>query len=168
MKHTFLQWRTHSALKKSKAIRGSVPFTAAAKIGILFTVEGREKHEAVKRLVMQLTNEGKQVQVLEFLPKKQENPEFMYDYFTVQNLNFWGKIVSAEADHFAATPFDYLFNLDTAPNLLIDNVLACSKAKCRVGKFREEATPFFELMIETNGTLDGLIENMVAYAKKFK
>lgn len=160
--------RTKAALKKNKALRGTVPYASAQRIGILFTVEDNQKHLLVKEFVNKLTQEGKQVQVLEFLPKKKENPEFMFDFFTAQDLSFWGNLGSPVADQFMKANFDYLFNIDTQPGELVQHVLANSKAHCRIGKFDEQSTDYYELMIETNGSTQSLIENMFNYTKKLR
>jgi hypothetical protein len=164
----FLDMRTQSALKKNGAVRATVPYQAAQRIGVLFTVEDQQKHLLIKDLIQKLTQDGKQVQVLEFLPKKKDNPEFMFDYFSIQDLSFWGKLNNENVEKFAKANFDYLFNIDTQANPLIQNLLANSKAHCRVGRFDESATEFYELMIETNGSTQGLIDNMYTYTKKLR
>jgi hypothetical protein len=165
---TFLDWRTKSALKKSSAVRATIPYSAAKQIGILFTVEDKLKHQQVKDFITKLQHDGKQVQVLEFLPKKKENPEFMFDFFTVEDLSFWGKINSTSAEKFQNTNFDYLFNIDTKVNPLIQYLLANCKANCRVGRYQPDASAYFELMIETNESTQGLMDNMYDYTKKLR
>jgi hypothetical protein len=164
----FLNMRTRGALKKNKAVRATIPYESAQRVGILFTVEDQQKHMLIKYFITKLTHDGKQVQVLEFLPQKKENPEFMFDYFTIEDLNFWGKLNSEPVEKFTKINFDFLFNIDTRSNPLIQNLLANSKAHCRVGRFDEAATAFYELMIETNGSVQGLIENMYTYTKKLR
>jgi hypothetical protein len=160
--------RTQSALKKSNAVRATISYPASKQIGILFTVEDKMKHQQVKEFINKLQHDGKQVQVLEFLPKKKENPEFMFDFFTIEDLNFWGKINSATAEKFNKTNFDFLFNIDTQSNPLILNMLANCQAHCRIGRFEENAQPFFELMIETNGSVQALIDSMYEYTTKLR
>jgi hypothetical protein len=160
--------RTRSALKKNKAVHATIPYESAQRIGVLFTVEDKQKHLLIKDFISRLTHDGKQVQVLEFLPKKKENPEFMFDYFTIENLNFWGKVNSEPVEKFTKVNFDYLFNIDIDVNPLIQNLLANSKALCRVGRYDENSTAFFELMIETNGSVQALIDNMYTYTKKLR
>jgi hypothetical protein len=110
-----------------------------------------------------LESDGKKVQVLEFLPEKKLNHEFKFDFFSVKDISFWGDLTSALALKFADTPFDYLFYIDKQSNPLVLHLLARSKAHCRVGKFNEADSPYFEMMIEQNGTTEGLIESMYIY-----
>ena len=168
MRITFLELRTKSALKKNHAVRATIPFSASKQIGILFTVEDKLKHQQVKDFIAKLQHDGKEVQVLEFLPKKKDNPEFMFDFFTIEDLSFLGKVNSAAAEKFSKINFDYLFNIDTQSNPLILNLMANCKAHCRVGRFQEKSSPFFELMIETNGSVQTLIDSMYEYAKKIR
>jgi len=101
--------RTSSALKKDNVRRASVPYKRAQSVGIIFSVEDKQKHDAVKDFVRHLEQDGKKVQVLEYLPKKKENYEFLFDFFSDKDLSFWGKITSAQAVKFSETPFDYLY-----------------------------------------------------------
>ncbi len=160
--------RTESALKKNKIARASMPYAQALNIGVIFTVEDKQKHEAVKEFVHQLERDGKKVQVLEFLPEKKNNHDFKFDFFTINDLSFWGNLEAANALKFANTPFDYIFSVDKESNPLILHVLARSKAHCRIGKFSEADSPFFELMIEEDGSNQGLIESMYNYTCKLR
>lgn len=167
-KNKFLNLRTRSALKSNQSLRASIPYRQALSIGILFSVEDRKKHDAVKDFVKRLQLDGKKVTVLEYLPNKKDNYEFLFDFFTINDLSFWGKINSADAEKFIDNPFDYLYCVDTATNPLIQNVLARSKARCRIGKFSKNDEAFFELMIEQNGSVGGLIDSMYKYTSQLK
>lgn len=167
-KMNFLRMRTRQALKKNHALRASLPYQQAHNIGVLFTVEDKQKHADVKDFIHLLEQDGKKVQVLEYLPLQKENYEFKFDFFTIKDLNFWGKINSAQAQKFSETPFDYLFYIDKESNPLALFLLATSKARCRVGRFVEDDEPFFEMMIGQNGTTKGLIETMYKYTKQLK
>jgi hypothetical protein len=169
MKLSFLKIRTNSQLKKNKAVRSSLPYTQAKTVGVLFSVEDKKKHDEIKALIHKLEHDGKKVDVISFLPNKKENYEFMFDFFTMKEVTFFGQITSNHAIKFSETPFDYLFCLDAEPNPMILNLLARSKAKCRVGKFQEEATPFFELMIDNvDKQTKGLIDGIYKYTAQLK
>ncbi len=160
--------RTDTALKKNKTVRTSISYKQASTVGIIFTVEDKEKHEAIKDFIQQLERDGKKVQVLEFLPEKKLNHEFKFDFFSVKDISFWGDLTSTLALKFADTPFDYLFYIDKQSNPLVLHLLARSKAHCRVGKFNEAESNYFEMMIEQNGTTEGLIESMYNYTSQLR
>lgn len=160
--------RTQTALKKNKTVRSSIPYKQASNVGIIFTVEDKEKHEAVKDLIQQLERDGKKVQVLEFLPEKKLNHEFKFDFFSIKDISLWGELTSALALKFAETPFDYLFCIDKQSNPLVLHLLARSKAHCRVGRFIESESTYFEMMIEQTGTTEALIESMYNYTRQLR
>ena len=165
---SFLRMRTSAALRKNKAQRGSIAYKRAQTVGIIFSVEDRQKHEDIKEFIKSLELDGKKVKVLEFLPKKKENYEFLFDFFSDKDLSFWGNITSGEALRFSDTPFDYLFYVDKESNPLVLHLLATSKARCRVGRFAEPESQFFEMMIEHKGTVKGLIDSMYKYSKQLR
>lgn len=132
-------------------------------VGITYTVEDKFKHESVKAFIRKLEQDGKKVSVVTFLPRDKQSYEFRFDYFTEKDVSFWGNISSAPVAQFCEKPFDYLFYLDTEPNPLILNLLARSKARCRVGKHFENGEPFFELMIGSAKDAAGLIDEMYNY-----
>lgn len=160
--------RTQTALKKNKTVRSSIPYKQASNVGIIFTVEDKEKHEAVKDLIQQLERDGKKVQVLEFLPEKKLNHEFKFDFFSIKDISLWGDLTSALALKFAETPFDYLFCIDKQSNPLVLHLLARSKAHCRVGRFIESESTYFEMMIEQTGTTEAFIESMYNYTRQLR
>jgi hypothetical protein len=167
-KLNLLKFRTSRAIKKNRTQRGSIAWKKAKSVGIIFSVVDRQKHDDIKEFIRQLESDGKKVNVLEFLPHKKENFEFLFDFFTVDELSFWGKITSARALQFMTVPFDYLFYVDQEPNPLVLNLMAESNAVCRIGKFTEKESDFYELMIEHTGTIKGLIDNMYKYTRMLR
>lgn len=163
MKFKFLRYKTKSYLKNNKTLRSSEAYKAARTFGVIFTVEDRQKHDQIKNLIRKLERDGKQVKALGYLPPDQENYEFLFDFFTYREISIWGTITATSAVKFAESPFDFLLYLDTTPNELILNLVAKSKAKCRIGKFSPESEPFFEMMIENNGNPNLFIENLYKY-----
>src|SRR5262245_42639330 len=104
MKLNLLKFRTDLILK-TKSERVSVPYNEAKNIGVLFTVEDKSKHETVKEFIRKFEAEGKKVKVIEYLPSDKQNYEFKFDFFTENELSFWGKITSADAMKFVDIPF---------------------------------------------------------------
>lgn len=168
MRLNFLKYKTRSALKRNNALRVSVPWNQAKNVGVIFTIDDRNKHDHVKEFVKAMETEGKKVQVMSFLPSKKENHEFLYDFFTIQNVNVWGTITSDAVEKFTATPFDYLFCLDVNESPFMLHLLAKSKARCRVGKYAEKAKPYFEFMLEVKQDTASLIDAIRTYISKLK
>lgn len=168
MKLSFLKYKTNLLVKKQKSTRGSVSWAKALTAGIIFTVEDKQKHFAIKDFIKKLEHEGKHVQVLEYLPEKSENYEFKFDFFTDKDLSFWGNINSPSALQFADAPFDFLFYLDLEPNPMIMNILARSRAKCRVGKYWENGSTYLDFMVDSVSTNQALLESVYKYVLQLK
>ena len=114
-----------------------------------------------------MEEDGKTVNVLTYLPKGHQNFEFMFDFFTIKELNFWGIFNSEAVLKFVEQPFDYLFYLDQEGSPLIRNIMAMSKAKCRIANYEEENAKFCEMMVQAPGnSYQGLLEDMYKYTKK--
>lgn len=168
MKLNFLKIKTKSFLKKNRAQRSNLPYDHARTIGIIFTVEDKQKHQVVKDFIRHFEQDGKQVQVLEYLPEKKDNYEFKFDFFTEKDISLWGNITSTNALAFADAPFDFLFYLDLTPNPMILHLLARSKAKCRVGRSWDDGHDYFELMIESVNNNQALFDTMYKYTTQLK
>jgi len=164
----FLQLKTRRYLRKNEVKRKTTDYGVARKIGIIFTSEGIEKHKAVKSFIKSLKEEGKDVTVLSYLKKGHENHEFLFDFISANDISFWGSITNESAQKFAGESFDYLLDLDTTSNQIIENILAMSKAKCRVGMYQEKKDLFFELMIspENPESVEDLIKDIHHYTKR--
>ena len=168
MRFKLLNYRTKSSLKGNKTPRYNLSYKKAVTIGVVFSVEDKAKHEAVKEFIRKLEHDGKQVKVVAYLPPDRENYDFLFDIFTKREISFWGNITASNALIFADTPFDFLIYLDASPNPLILNLIANSKAKCRVGKFWSDGAPFFEMMIEGDGNTRTFIEHVYQYTSAIK
>jgi len=166
--HNLLKMRTERLLQKDATSRSSVSYAAARSVGVLFSVVDKAKHEVVKDFIKKLEHDGKQVTVMEYLPPDKQNFEFKFDFFTENDISFWGKITSANALKFADTAFDYLFYLDTEPNPLMMHLLAMSKAKCRVGRQWQDSPSYFEFMVQAPSSVKDLADTIHKYIIQLK
>lgn len=159
----FLKINTKSHLKRNKSTRVCLPYKQALHAGIIFTVEDKQKHQQIKEFLKRLEGDGKKTSVVCYLPQDKQNYEFLFDYFSTKDFTFFGNVTSPAALKFIDYPFDYLFYLDTEPNPLILNLLARSKARCRMGKYWEDGKPYFEFMLESLGGVKGLMDELYKY-----
>jgi len=162
-----LTFRAKGHLKKNTIPRGSMSYNEVHDVGVVFSIDSKEKHEIIKSFVKHLEEDGKKVDVLAYLPHKKENHEFLYDFFTEKDISFWGKFNSEYVSRFANKSFDYLFYIDEESNLLLQTVLAMSKAKCRIAKFDASNEQFCEMMVQVpgKGQLKKLVDEMYRYTK---
>ena len=166
LKKNFISLQVHRALRKPGTQRGSVSYSQANEVGILFSAGDMYKHDQVKKLVKLLENDGKRVEVLSFLDKNQDNHEFKFDFFREEDVNFWGQFISEMVERFINKPFDYLFHLDLEPNQHIEHVLAKSRAKCRIGAFHDKKSSFYEMMVKPEqSSINELINQLYHYTR---
>lgn len=162
----FLQYRTKSWVKKNHTVRANGAYDKAESVGIIFTIYDLKKHETVKKFINRLKNDDKKVEVLAYLPKETQNFEFLFDFFTEKDLNFWGSFTSEAVTKFVKKPYDYLFNIDDVSINIVNNVMAMSNAKCRIGKLMDGNENYCEMMVQSpKGTTDSLIDEMYKYTK---
>ena len=168
LNRSFLQRRTARLISEQKSSRKTVGYEEAKKIGVLFTQSDRKKYMAVRNLIKSFKNDGKEVEVLCFLNKGGENFDFLYDYITSDDVGLWGKMQSSAALKFSKLNFDYLFYLDLKGNLYLDNVMAMTKASCRIGFYKKKSDGLLDLMIHINGNtaIEEAIEQVLYYTKK--
>ena len=162
-----LAYRANSDSKKNKAPRSSVNYETVVHIGVLFTIENKDKHECIKTLIKRFEEDGKSVEVLAYLPKNSENHEFLFDFFTAKDISLWGKFTSDTISNFSKNSFDYLFYIDQQSNLILRSILAMSKAKCRIAKSDVLNAPYSEMMVQVSedSSIKKLIDEMYRYTK---
>jgi len=165
---SLLKRRTAKLLAENKSSGRAVDYQTARTIGILFTQTDRKKYQAIRNLVKQFNSDEKKVEVLCYLEKGGENYDFRYDYITSDDVGLWGKMESSSATKFSEHRFDYLFYLDLKKNLYLENVLARSKAGCRIGFFNNNNDNLLDLMIQVNGNtpMEAAIDQIMYYTRK--
>ena len=104
----FLQFNTKRHLKKNKVQRMTTDFIKSRKIGVIFSAEGMQKHNAVKSLIKKLKEQGKEVTVLSYLAPGRHNHEFLFDIIGPNDISFWGVNRSDDAQKFIEESFDFL------------------------------------------------------------
>lgn len=162
----------HRANKLAKIKRNNtcaLTYDDAQKTGVIFTIDDLTKHQAIKDFVSRLKSDGKEVEVMSFLPRKKENHEFIFNYFTDKDVSLLGRFNNEEVVNFTTKPFDYIFCLDCRPHPLIESILAMSKASCRIGCYQEGKNQFYEMMIQPREySTDSLIRETWKYIKIIK
>lgn len=143
-----LPLRTRLALKLNNAIRVSESYLGCKKIGVLYTYESKKDLKLANALMDKLEREGKEVTVVAFIPELNKQEEYGFPHFGVNDMNVLGDWNKSEVVDFCKEPFDYLLHLDMNTNKVVENILARSKSKCRVGRFEEGKSEFYELMID--------------------
>jgi len=141
-----LAYKTRRTQSKNQPTRMSTSFRKASQVGVIFSYENPEKSAIVDRLIEDLKSDGKKVKVLAYEQNNQVK-HLPYDSFSQKDISFWCKYIKQTLNNFVDHEFDFLICVDDHPGLLIRNILANSKAKCRVGKNDSTNQKSFELMI---------------------
>ncbi|WP_027000379.1 DUF6913 domain-containing protein [Eisenibacter elegans] len=171
IKDYFLQFKSKLAAERSNVKRYTQHYNEVKNIGILFNIRDMSKYQSLNDLVDQLKRDGKRISLMTYmdLDVMHSNPyNFQFDWFTKKHISVTGQIKSHQVDNFVEQGFDYLYCIYLEPFLPFDNILARSKAKCRVGKYFEGQENHLELMInlEEEGSIDRLIDEMFTLTKK--
>jgi hypothetical protein len=170
IKEKILSLYTKKLAKTRRVARINVGFQQAQNMGILYSAESPQKHEAIHHFAAQLNKLGKKVAGLCYAIAPLQATHLDFPTITHHDLRLWGAISHPQALDFVNTPFDYLYQVDLEGHPMLDYLLAKSQAKCRVGYYDTSRTGLFEMMVKfdkkTNGNdIDGLIAQMVHYTQ---
>lgn len=161
--------KTKFALKKNDAIRISDGYEHAKKIGVLYSNSSALELEVISELIGKIERDGIEVEAMTFVPNVKKTETFDFPFFTEHDLSPNGKWRKPEVDKFQNEAFDYLICLDEETNKYIRNILALSKAKCRVGKYEEGFDQYFELMIDYGeGNFERFVDQLFHYLKSVR
>jgi hypothetical protein len=113
----------------------------AKSIGILFNATHQVSFEIVKALVKDLSTKKNKIDVLGFVDSKQLIDHYLYrkgfDFFTQSQLNWYYKPVVENVQKFIENPYDILIDLSLDDPFPIHYIIACSRAKFKVGRYYE-------------------------------
>ena len=148
-------------------MRVNPSFREAENLGIVFTWEGIKKIETIQHFINELKIAGKNSTVLCFLERPDEIPSKTYHFFSPEDFDFLGSARSTEVQHFMNQKYDFLYHLDTLPNVYIEYILAYSKSRCRVSRYDIEKKDFYDFMIKIgeNEGIEHLCRHVLHYTK---
>jgi len=156
-------------LKKTVRTRQTINLNNAKSIGIIYNDNEQKSNEIIKEFVSFLSQKDIQVYVVEFINKKIKSENYIkkkgFNYFSLNDLNWFYKPKSIIVDEFINNDFDILIDLSLNNNCFpVQYINALSKAKFKIGKFYE--TPnFYDFMIniDSNNDLSFFIEQIKHY-----
>lgn len=139
--------KTALALKKNDALRVSDAYKEAKSIGLIYSLDDNRSKDMLSRIIAKFESDNKEVSTMTFVPVAAKITDPGYAYFNEKDLNTRGNWTKETVTQFRNTPFDFLVSLDWSQNKYTQNILAGSKAKCRVGRYEEGKSQYFEMMI---------------------
>ncbi|MGZ4034493.1 MAG: DUF6913 domain-containing protein [Bacteroidia bacterium] len=125
-------------------------------VGILFDATNSEDYEIVKRYVVYLREHLKKVKVIGFFSTKEipalTYSKLEYDFFSTKEINWLGKPSSPVVQNFINEEYDLLIDLNIRDYFPLKYISALSKAAFKVGKFDENDTEIYDMMIDADNT----------------
>jgi len=129
---------------------------SANTIGILYCANNPVEVEQMKNHVHSLRDMKKEVKSLGFLNVREVplglNGSVKHQYFSLKELNWYGKPSSQFIQNFVNEEFDILFDYGIPFQLPIMFISSMSKAKCKVGRYVEKYAELYDVMIEADDT----------------
>ncbi len=161
-KKTGIKIRTKKAAKKRVTSDTNLDRKSC---GIL-TSTTEEQKSVIDDFVKSLTKKGYKVSILTFSTNKLK--ESIDGHFDIKSFDWKGKILSPSLKDFTKTPFDFLFSINTSSNLSIENVLALSNAKIRVGANIDDNNKNLDFVVnmKSQSSLKDLTANILEYTER--
>lgn len=131
-------------------------FSNIKTIGILFEASNPEDFELIKRYVVYLREHGKKVKVIGFFSTKNipslTYSKLEYDFFSPKEIDWLNRPATHIASNFINEEYDLLIDLNIHDHFPLRYIAALSKAKFKVGKYKEKDETIFDMMIDSDNT----------------
>jgi hypothetical protein len=163
-----LHWFNYMLKKRmgrKQVERHSMNFNRANRIGILFDATDLDNQVFVESYAQVLRKAGKKVNILAFINDKNEHNELPFKHFNLKHLSWYLHPNSDDVNEFMDTPFDILLCLHLNEVQSMEYVAALSKAHLRVGKYSENKTHCYDLMIDS--TAETTLQHFISQVDKF-
>jgi len=147
-------WNWHFSRELSKVQRKRQLFNLdnADEIGILFDASEKSGYDLVYRYIKDLQDKNKKVKALGFVNDIKIphycHPRLSFDYLTLNDLNWYYKPNNKFVTDFLKIDFDMCINFDKSDNMHLKYVAGLSKAKFKVGVYKESNEKYYDLMIK--------------------
>lgn len=150
-------------LKKEMRIRNrdvaSISLQDARSIGVIFNAKDERTFKVIREFTDKLRGGGlRTVRSLGFVPKEdvasflQSSQDF--DFFTREDFNWYYKPQGRKVVGFISEEFDILIDLRLTKFTPLLFIVALSRAKFKVGKYRSDFQDYFDLMIDVKDDAD--------------
>lgn len=141
-------------LKRLQRQANIVPLKDAASVAILFTAVNQEVIQQVSTFVKRLTEQGKEVDVLAYVPLYQETPFVRFDALTKRDINFLQIPKRSNIGRYIDQRYDLMINLSLEECLPLEYIVALSPSTYKVGRYQEDKTHCYDLMLNTDDQTD--------------
>jgi hypothetical protein len=126
-------------------------------IGILYTLDDLPVYDVVTDFVTQLQRQHIEVKALGFVRNRnlisRFLPKLSYDFFSTRDINWFYRPIHNKVKDFINKEFDILIDLSLKDSFTLQYISGLSRSFCRVGKFSEENTNYYDLLFDVNSSL---------------
>jgi len=142
-----------------------VSISIAAKVGILFQADEDDQRHAVEHYAERLKQEGKDVQLLGFLKRRNHSIDYLFPYISNKDVTWYGKPKGGTIGYFIKYPFDILINFAPKELVPFEYISALSHAGFRIGFNEKNLLEPYDciLLAESKNDTNGLIKNIDKY-----
>jgi len=141
----------------------------AKRIGILYTLDDIPDYDKVSEFVSELQHNHKDVKALGFVKNKnlitRFLPKLSFDFFSFRDLSWFYRPIHIKLKDFIEKEFDLLIDLSVYENFPIKYIAGLSHYFCKVGRFSEENSNYYDLMIDikSSATLEDYLGHIRHY-----
>lgn len=124
-----------------------VNYNEAKKIGVLYNAADPADVALVAKYMQALKQKGKHVKGLAYIPDPKKAVDVTAEHFTNKNVSWFFVPKGMDVESFTKERFDLLVNLYTKQCLPLEYISAVSEARYKVGRYIEDKTYCFDLMV---------------------
>lgn len=137
----------------------------AHKVGILFQADAPDHRAAIHAYAERLKTEGKDVQLLGYLNKRNRKLNYLFPYISRKDVTWFGKPKGGTIGYFIKYPFDILINFAPKELMPFEYISALSRAGCRIGFNEKNILEPYDciLLAEHREDINGLINDIDKY-----
>ena len=172
IKHKFGNWMLKRSNLEEQRVHQVFNLSGARRIAVLFDATEPKNIQMLKSFVNSIAA-GKQVSALGYVNKKDKSFEHMsilhFDFFSNEELNWYGKPQGMVIDNFLKEDFDILIDLTLTKFYPLTYLAVASPSKFKVGRTRTDID-VFDLTIDNTKDqgLEALIEQITHYLNRIK
>jgi len=156
-------------LKRLQRQASIVPLKDATSVAILFTAVNQKVIQQVSSFVKRLKDQGKDVDVLAYVPLYQETPFVRFDAMTKRDINILQIPKRKNKGRYMDQRYDLMINLSMDECLPLEYIIALSPTTYKVGRYQENKTYCYDLMlnIDDQSNMDNFINQCEHYLNLF-
>jgi hypothetical protein len=128
--------------------RHTVPYAQCERIALLFDATEASQIVQVQRFSDQLRKDGKQVQLLGFLPKSESESVHNFSFYSKKQINWFGKPGGEYVASFLKQPADLLICVWKEPHKSLEWIATAHPASWRIAPFEESLEHVAEFFIK--------------------